>query len=406
MKKPSLKLRKKEREIVATHYDRCWELDVKNRKPSSDAERHFLLVCRGKADPSTDLEKAWIKLKSAVSIYRPEKKVKKRRRIGPQISDSMISPNTSVVVNPSFFARLPLPEETCAFCSLSQVKRAALLFDRLFVPSHVLQRDREIPADLTFCSDRMEWDAFDAASQIVQERFLQRHFGNREVSEEEAEIFWDQLHGNREFNEALEREHNACLRFWFAEHLNVYGVSLFDDEDDYDLTFPGGSAIAYKAALCHLPIVTEKGLSWEQVLGFREDMDAQRKYRNLRLWLFEGIRAKSLQHATDLIGKKIEDYEWAIQKHSLKTSRGVLNYVLKPLNLLATSAAAGLGALLTGEIWSALTGGGLLITSQIATLVAEKRIDRKEAERGRDSEVAVIYEAQQLLKKAQRRAAG
>lgn len=64
-------------------------------------------------------------------------------------------------------------------------------------------------------------------------------------------------------------------------------------------------------------------MSWEQILEFRQDRGASRKYRNIRLWLRDGLHAETITEASELVEKKIEDYEWAIRKHGLKYSQSV-----------------------------------------------------------------------------------
>lgn len=132
-------------------------------------------------------------------------------------------------------------------------------------------------------------------------------------------------------------------------------------------------------------------------MEFRSDSDALRKYRDLKLWLASGLNSDSLAHATDSIAKRIDDYEWAIKKHGLKTSTGLLGYLIDSKNLLSTSVGAGIGGYLTGETWAALAGGGLVLTAEIVAFAANRLIDLAAVKRGANSEIAVLYEIKKKL---------
>lgn len=160
---------------------------------------------------------------------------------------------------------------------------------------------------------------------------------------------------------------------------------------------PAGSVLAYQAAMENIPEIVESQVSWEQVIEFRSDKEALRKYRELRLWLEYSLSAQSVEHARDLIAQKVEDYEWAIRKHGLKTATGALSQIFSWQGLISVAAGVGVGAALGGPIWSALTGS-LLTVGRASVWIADRTIDKQDILHGPNSETAIICDARRLVR--------
>lgn len=146
--------------------------------------------------------------------------------------------------------------------------------------------------------------------------------------------------------------------------------------------------VGYQGAINNLSVVDATKLDWSQVLEFREDVGAARKYRDLRIWLRSGLEAESVEEATDVIGQKIEDYEWAIRKHGLKSTVGGISQMFGWKDA-AVAAAAGFGV---GAVWGALVAGSLLV-GKASVWLAERRMEYETVRRGDNREIAIIYEA-------------
>jgi len=150
-------------------------------------------------------------------------------------------------------------------------------------------------------------------------------------------------------------------------------------------------AVVYRAALNNLPVVSPESLSYEQLIEFRRDEDSVRRYRDLRLWLEQSLNGKTLSEATDIIGQKLDDYGWAIKKHGLKTITGTFSQILNWKQASMTGAVALAGGALAGEIGAAFAAG-LVIASQVGASIAERMIEHEDLTRGKDREVAIIYD--------------
>ena len=195
-----------------------------------------------------------------------------------------------------------------------------------------------------------------------------------------------------------QQPHTLMDRAWVRSLANLYVkrgrpvVFLFDQS--FGEVLESGNTTAYRAALTGLDLVDEKSLTMEQVEEFRRDPEATRKYRDLRLWLHTGLAARSTAEATDVVGKKLAAYDWAIRKHGLKTITGAIHSILDSRHVAAIAGGAGVSALIASPVWGAVLGG-LLVGANVATWIADRAIELEEVKRGPHSEIAIIYEARE-----------
>ena len=103
-----------------------------------------------------------------------------------------------------------------------------------------------------------------------------------------------------------------------------------------------------------------------------------------------------MQEATGILGKKLDDYEWAIRKHGLKTTMAALAHILDPKAVTAVAADAGAAGSLARPVGAAIAGG-LVLSSRVVTWLVDRRIALQDVKQGKDSEVAIIYEARKRL---------
>jgi hypothetical protein len=310
-------------------------------------------------------------------------------------------------------------------------KRAALLFDRQYLdPS--LRRDSDIPEEMTFAFPAL--DAAVSRKEELVEIALRLLNGLDAVSPKElveklaidapellmmavgivSAIGGDEKRRQRIGEEVVAGIIDATWRLFGRFDLPV--VRLFSVPTFTSLVpaaaslgpklavsfMAGGDSVAFVAAMSMIPEVAEQHLSWDQIREFRDDSDALRKYRALKSWLQTAINAKTLSEAEDIIAQKLENYEWAIRKHGLRTVTGGLAAVLASDSLASIAAGAGIAALLHRPIW-ALISTGLIAGTKAALWVAERKIDLRDVKYGPNSEVALLYEARRL---AERQSAG
>ena len=286
---------------------------------------------------------------------------------------------------------LPTRREKLGVTTPNQWKRAALIFDRIWIPSsididhgkigqggrtYIMQPHRaEIPPELTFGGTNLDHDITSASSVVA----YRRRDGALEVTGDENEQY---------------RIYDVALRI-VAVSYTIHGVPvtpLYPSERLMRSQIFDGPAIAYQAALEHIPLIDDSSVTWPEIIEFRKDKDAARKVRRLGLWLVDGLKCDSVAHASDVIAARIEDYKWALQKHGLKTVTGAASYIAA-----GGGATAVLNAL-SQPIWESIAVG-LTFTAATCAWVAERLIDHEDAVRGANSEVAILYDAQRKFKR-------
>jgi len=290
--------------------------------------------------------------------------------------------------NPKY--SIPAPGERCAYPQQFVAKRAALLFDRIYKPQLFTPQMGfydGIPPDLLFDIPNTT-DHFNTTF----EKFRPDLFKKDAISNQMNESIPTADSVLKIFNDFELRVRVESFR------LSGYTVTpVYQSQQRFFLDYPSGNNIVYQGALENLPEIIEDQVSWEQVIEFRSDKDAIRKYRALRLWLEYSLSAKSVEHARDLIAQRIEDYEWVIHKHGLKTTTGALSSIFSWEGLISLGAGVSIGAALGGAVWSALTGA-LFTVGRTSVWVAERMIEMQDIKRGPDAAVALICDAKRLVK--------
>ncbi|MCK4406778.1 MAG: hypothetical protein KAV44_03815 [Bacteroidales bacterium] len=270
---------------------------------------------------------------------------------------------------------LPKHNERCAYAQPGTSKRAALLFDRIST------RDENVPNDILFFIPDAHHH-FKAVSKIFINKFRDSADLDRKYNEDEVV---DLL---IEFDARLSVD--SFLRCGYIV------TPVYNHQVKFFLDYPKGSTIAYQAALQNLPTIIEEEASWDQIVEFRKDKMALTNYRKMISWLNNYLQAESISQAEDIILKRIEDYEWALRKHGLKTATGALSSILDWKGISALASGAGIAGIIGGPIWSAITGG-IVLSAKISIWIAEHMIDREEIKRGKGSEIAVICDAKRIL---------
>jgi hypothetical protein len=155
-------------------------------------------------------------------------------------------------------------------------------------------------------------------------------------------------------------------------------------------------SVALVTVISDIALVEEEKLSWEQVLEFRRDKSARRKYRRFIRWWSHAIDSATPSQLHDDIAAKLDDYEWSLKKHGLVAATGALSCILDPKFVAGVSVAATAASMLGGGLWAALASSGLTIgraTVSISTALIEGADERHRT----NGEVAYLHEVQKRL---------
>lgn len=279
-------------------------------------------------------------------------------------------------------------DETQAIAWPENCKRAALLFDRLSVVN--VADARQIPAEVLSNTPSIAHHRTDYGNEVVVHGCpLPPHEAKRavrgviDVTYDDEEV---------DFSSLLAASISVFCAIWARRGHPI--SMMFPTELAFAAHFPSGNSLVYQAALHNLPEIIEDATPWQQILDFRNDEDALRKYRALRLWL-ESLKAESVAQAADIIAQKIEDYEWALHKHGMKTAIGGLSSILDSKAIATIAGGAGVAGLMTGPVGSAIAAGAIIV-GKVAVWLAERKLEEQEIKRGPGSEIAIICEAKKL----------
>ena len=265
--------------------------------------------------------------------------------------------------------RFPQAGDICTICYKEMHKRAALLFDRVYVGTD--NKDRE---------------DFDTPVEIT--------FGVTSIDDQWATF------SKPNFKEIIKSEHSLekVVLIVFKLISDIYKSSGYtiipgyfnhsQFENEFKQT---GEEIVYEAALNFIPVISDDDVSWDQILEFRKDREAIRKYRDLRMWFRDGLSCESVTEVIDLIGAKIDAYDWSLRKHGLKTVSGAITFVTDFKQAGITTAVGTAGAALGGPILAALSSG-LVVAGQMTSWIIERYIEKEDAKRTNNSEIAYIYD--------------
>ncbi len=178
----------------------------------------------------------------------------------------------------------------------------------------------------------------------------------------------------------------------------VYSTTkkYFNDYNEVSETKHQNVRLNLVLSLSNLEIVDENSLSWEQVIQFRQDKDAKKKYKRLIHWLDKEMIDKPQSYIEDEIYLKLDDYKTALKKHGVKTVLGTISDVLDGKFLIGTAAVSAPTFLSGYPALSALVTGSI-VAGKIVVSGAQRWIEYKHTEPDKYREVAYIYEIEKKL---------
>ena len=127
--------------------------------------------------------------------------------------------------------------------------------------------------------------------------------------------------------------------------------------------------------LAGLKLVDTSRTSWDQIFEFRQDNEAKKKLRNLRLFLHTNYAGKENAFIEDDLHKRLEDYQKACNKWSFETTTSLLSTVMDSKNLQTTVGVSAVASLLGEQILvtGALLTGLSIEIGKIAIQIASKK---------------------------------
>lgn len=168
-------------------------------------------------------------------------------------------------------------------------------------------------------------------------------------------------------------------------------IPVLEARTEYDQTFKKGSREVLVASLSELDVVDEDQLSLNQVLEFRCDQESAIKYRRLLSWLDAKVVGMTETEVIETLHQRLDDYNWALKKHGIKTALGIVSETLDGRYLLGASAVVAASLTAGFPVLGMFAGEGIVV-GKLAVRVASDWLDLKDRERGEYSEVAWLYQ--------------
>jgi hypothetical protein len=278
---------------------------------------------------------------------------------------------------------LPKDYESVAV-SLTSPKTAALVFNRIWTMPGLED------------SPPKEISVYGATQSEILPMVLALSFDGKftfERSRETHDLWKSALEGLPIRSGPLARQISETLR----EELGISSTPIYASAKMRDQEYRSGRTDLILWTLSSVEVVDESKLEWQQVLEFRRDAEARRKYRRFVHWLDSEMVGKPLRFIEDAISVRLDDYRWAIKKHGIRCVLGVLSSLLDPKFLVASAAAIGAVNLTGDQVLAGLTGFSL-VSGRIVLEIAKSLVDAEEAKRGEVAEVAFVYEVEKKLK--------
>ena len=158
------------------------------------------------------------------------------------------------------------------------------------------------------------------------------------------------------------------------------------------LEYSTGNQEVIFAILSGLQIVDETAAEWGQVLEFRKDAEARKKYHSFVHWMDKEMVGKSRTYIQQDIIERLSKYQWALEKHGLKTVQGALSTMLDQHTLIPTAIATASANVVAGELLAVLTAIGMLV-GNVSLSVAKEMVDLKDRKLTTHPEIAYVHEA-------------
>jgi hypothetical protein len=306
---------------------------------------------------------------------------------------------------------IPNKQETSAITLIP--KTASLLYDRIWSPSRDIVPDSircwggsfneylGVMRIITLYDSYMKKDLREENSKIFKNNFINNIYDILKIKVNQGP--W-KLEINSDVNKIKMREieeffyHNLhSIAQYFSNVYNKPLVPIYENEKDRDKLYSQGDRETILMILSNLSIVDEDKLTWEQVIGFRDDKDTQRKYKRFYHWLNKEMVDQSQAFIEDELSIRLEDYECALKKHGIKTIIGTVEEALNGEFFLGTCGVMGSLTLIDHPLLGFLAGSGLII-GKVGIKLVNTFMDYEDVESGHNSEISWVYKAKQLSK--------
>jgi len=184
---------------------------------------------------------------------------------------------------------------------------------------------------------------------------------------------------------------------YFAKRYSIAVTPIYSGTGIIDTEYSPGNKEIVIHSLSEIDVLDEAKIEWQQVYEFRKDHEAKRKLHRMMHWLDADMVGKSANFIQDELNIRLEDYQWTIRKHGLKTISGSISSILGLAELTAAATVTTAVTLTSTPLWGLLSGAGVIV-GKIAVNIAEMAIEYDGAKSGPNTEIAFIYDVKKKFR--------
>lgn len=381
-------------ELIALRCLKMAAADENMRMPWALSDNRLAKFLESLTDSADNIRAEALDVADAYGRLHPERfrqVWEKLRNMG--CKDPVMESCWQVLSTASFEDLIPSKNETAALSV--KPKTAALCYDRVWAPTNDLVPDSiRCYAGTPF--ERMrEGGRLPAVYGVLKRR---QESMMRPVS---TDSFWTIANDFLTNLMKSDQDRWGILPYYlrviaeqFSRETGSPIVPTYETIQDRDRVYEEGDRLAICLSLSDLEIVDEEKLTWEQVMDFRDDKEARKKYQRFLHWLDKEMIGSSQSFVEDDVSQRLEDYKRALKKHEIKTVAGSVEEALDGKDWAGPSGRAAV-IMERGHPILTLLGAGLRVGRVVVKLV-QTYLTFDDVERGFNSELSWVYEVKQI----------
>lgn len=300
-----------------------------------------------------------------------------------------------------------MPTRSCpdkgetAVIALTQPMTAALCFDRVWSVSQTTPREI---AYFTGTETEVRLCALTMLQLLTAEQ--QGHYSDDLIKNIVYELVMvAREHDKDAFMELLRTYDSEIFSRVLAraieKSIGIRPLPMYSTAASCSQEYREGSSEAAVAILTGLRVVDELNTTWDQVLEFRQDAEARKKYQRFLHWLDSSMVGRSLSFIQQEVALRLDDYEWSLRKHGIATVIGSLGLLAEGKILAATAATYSAFYLAANET-VATAGAAAAFVGSLSIHLANAALNLEETRHGAHAPVAFVHDAQIALRRTRR----
>jgi len=159
----------------------------------------------------------------------------------------------------------------------------------------------------------------------------------------------------------------------FLQNRGLGSAPLLITSEETELT--GSKQEEILLSLIDMPLINADKASWDHIMQFREDNEARKKLRRLKLFLIENYTGKDRRFIEDDLHQRLDDYKNVTKDWGFETITSTLSILLSSKSLAGVGGAALVSVLLGAPALAAAASvtGACIELGKISLHLAKRR---------------------------------